>query len=68
MCKDKTEQKLYLFPYLLDDNLKNYDFGSKWGVNENEMQHISYYYHYRGDSGGPKLDNILDLFFEVQIR
>ena len=34
--------------------------GSIFDVSDNGIEHISYYYHYRGYSGGAKLDDILD--------
>ena len=53
-AKDENDQKLYLFPYPWDDDLKKCDVGSICDVSDKGIEHISYHYDYEGDSGEDK--------------
>jgi hypothetical protein len=53
-CAEKEkDQKLYLFPYPWDDDLKEYDVGSICDINPNSIRHTTYYYDYLDDKGKP---------------
>ena len=57
-AKDENDQKLYLFPYPWDDDLKKCDVGSICDVSDKGIEHISYHYDYEGDSGEDKYGSL----------
>ena len=51
-CAEKENyQKLYLFPYPWDDDLKKCDVGSICDISNNGIEHTTYYYDYPDDNG-----------------
>lgn len=50
-AKDEEDQKLYLFPYPWNDDLKVCDVGSICDISDNGIKHTTYYYDYLGDDG-----------------
>ena len=64
-CAEKEkDQKLYLFPYPWDDDLKNHDVGSICDINPNSIRHTTYYYDYLGDDGKTIYDSNSRLEYE----
>ena len=51
-CAEKeNDQKLYLFPYPWNDDLKKRDVGSICDISDDGVEHTTYYYDYTGDDG-----------------